>query len=170
MNRHITYISGGERSGKSNYAQKLALIKSSNPVYLATAKIKDSDFAKRVKRHQADRGNCWQTVEESIYISKQLFIDRVVVLDCITLWLANIFYMLDMDTYKSLEFAKNEWNKFIHQSFRLIVVSNELGMGIHGVTQETRDFTQLQGWMNQHIAGVADEAYFLVSGIPMKIK
>lgn len=170
MNRHITYITGGERSGKSSFAQDRALSLSDKPVYLATAVIKDSDFAQRVEKHKSDRDNRWQTIEEPMYISNQVLNNRVIVLDCITLWLTNIFYKQDKNIEYSLEFAKAEFNNFVNQSFNLFVVSNELGMGVHGATKEIRDFTQLQGWMNQYIAAIADDAFLLVSGLPVKIK
>jgi len=71
---------------------------------------------------------------------------------------------------KSLEIAKKEWNKFIGKNFNLIVVSNELGMGVHPENELARKFADLQGWMNQYIASTAHEVFLMVSGIPVKIK
>ena len=71
---------------------------------------------------------------------------------------------------RSLEEAKVEWNRFVQKDMNLIVVSNELGMGVHPVEESARKFADLQGWMNQHIAKAADAVYLLVSGIPVKIK
>ena len=166
----ITFITGGQRSGKSSFAQRLAEEKSKSPIYLATARIWDDDFEARVKRHQSDRGKQWQTIEEQIDIGKHNLAGKTVLLDCITLWLTNIFYENKNDVDQSLEIAKNEWDKFIKQDFTLIVVSNELGMGVHPENEIARKFADLQGWMNQYIVESADSVYLMVSGIPMKIK
>ena len=166
----IIFITGGERSGKSSFAQKLALEKSDSPVYLATARVLDDEFALRVERHKKDRDQCWRTIEEPMKLSYHKLSGEVVILDCITLWLANIFYSHDKEVEVSLKYSKNEWNKFIRQDIALIAVSNELGMGVHGQTSETRRFTELHGWMNQYVAQMAQEAYLMVSGIPLKLK
>lgn len=166
----ITFITGGQRSGKSSFAQRLAEEKSDSPIYLATARIWDEDFKSRVKRHQSDRGGQWQTIEEEIDISKHNLAGKVVLLDCITLWLTNIFYLNKSDVDTSLDLAKNEWDKFIEQDFTLLVVSNELGMGVHPENEMARKFADLQGWMNQYIAKSANAVELMVSGIPVKIK
>lgn len=166
----ITFITGGARSGKSSFAHKLAEEKSANPVYLATARIWDDDFKKRVERHKNDRGNNWTTIEEEKSIDKHNLAKKVIVLDCVTLWLTNIFHDNEYNVDKSLTEAKNIWNKFINQDFELIVVSNELGMGIHPKNEASRKFTDLQGWMNQYIAKSSNNAFLIVSGIPLKIK
>lgn len=166
----IIFITGGQRSGKSSYAQRLAEEKSQSPIYLATARIWDDDFKSRVKRHQSDRGENWETIEEQITISKHDFSGKVVLLDCITLWLTNIFYDQKNDVDVSLEMAKKEWDKFIAMDFTLIVVSNELGMGVHPENELARKFADLQGWMNQYIAKSAENVILMVSGIPVKIK
>lgn len=166
----IIYISGGARSGKSSFAQKMAEDLSLEPVYLATARIWDEDFKNRVDRHRSDRSEQWTTIEEEVQLSELKLSGKTVLLDCITLWMTNIFDDSNYDLDKSLDYAKKEWGKFIDQDFTLIVVSNELGMGIHPEHESSRKFIDLQGWMNQHIAKTANEAYFMVSGMPMKIK
>lgn len=166
----ITFITGGQRSGKSSFAQLLAEEKSQSPIYLATARIWDDDFKSRVERHQLDRGENWLTVEEELQLHKYNFAGKTVLLDCITLWLTNIFYDSKNDVDKSLKIAKNEWDNFIQQNFTLIVVSNELGMGVHPENEIARKFADLQGWMNQYIAKNANEVLLMVSGIPVKIK
>ena len=95
---------------------------------------------------------------------------ETVVLDCITLWLTNIFHDNEFDVEISLKYAKNQWQQFINQDFKLIIVSNELGMGVHPINEAARKFANLQGWMNQYIAEASDEAYLMVSGLPMKVK
>ena len=169
-NANIIYVSGGERSGKSSYAQQRALQLTDHPVYLATAQVNDDDFAERVARHKTTRGNQWQLIEQPFSITDVGLNDRVVVLDCITLWLANIFFREKKDKEKSLIWAKREWDNFLEKPMQCIVVSNELGMGVHGELQSTRHFVELQGWMNQYIAASADEAWVMVSGIPMRLK
>jgi adenosylcobinamide kinase/adenosylcobinamide-phosphate guanylyltransferase len=166
----ITFITGGTRSGKSSFAQRLAEEQSKKPVYLATARIWDEDFASRVKRHQDDRDERWQTVEEEKELSKHDFGGQTVLLDCITLWLTNFFHDCDYQLEEALQAAKAEWTQFAEQDMILIVVSNELGMGVHPENEMARKFADLQGWMNQFIAAQADSVYLMVSGIGIKIK
>jgi len=166
----ITLITGGQRSGKSSFAQKLALRNSDNPIYLATARVWDKDFEARIKRHQSDRGENWQTIEEEKFISKLNLDNRTVLLDCITLWLNNFFYDNKFNVDKAFNEAKSEWDLFIDKKFDLIVVTNEIGMGVHPENETSRKFADIQGWMNQHIASKSENAFFMVSGIPVKIK
>jgi len=168
--KEIIYITGGARSGKSSYGQGLAESKSANPIYLATAHIWDEDFNKRVERHKADRGPQWKTIEEEIELSKLSLNGKTVLLDCITLWLTNIFVKNEYDIQNSLKEAKQEWRKLIAKDFTLIVISNELGMSIHPEHESSRKFVDLQGWMNQHIARTATSATLMVSGLPIKLK
>jgi len=166
----ITFITGGARSGKSRFAQQLAEESSGSPIYLATARVWDDDFQKRIRRHQSDREQNWQTIEEQVFISKHNLDGKTVLLDCITLWITNIFFENNSNIELSLEFAKTEWSRFIKADFTLYVVSNELGMGIHPENEIARKFADLQGWMNQYIAQSADNVYIMISGIPLKIK
>ena len=166
----VTFITGGTRSGKSSYAQKLAESLSETPVYLATARIWDDDFRLRIERHQNDRGPHWINIEEEKKISACPVDGKIVLLDCITLWLTNIFFDNQFDTDRSLEEAKSEWNRFVQKDMTLIVVSNELGMGIHPIEESARKFADLQGWMNQYIAQQSNEVFLMISGIPVKIK
>jgi adenosylcobinamide kinase/adenosylcobinamide-phosphate guanylyltransferase len=166
----IIYITGGERSGKSTYAQNKALELSHRPVYLATARIWDADFAARIERHKQERDNRWSNVEEEKYLSRHQWNGQVVLLDCVTLWLTNFFADCNYNYQQALEEAKTEWNKLVQQDFTLIVVSNEIGMGVHSESEGGRKFVELQGRMNQHIAQMASEAWMMVSGLPLKLK
>ena len=166
----VIFITGGQRSGKSSFAMQKALDLSTNPVYLATSRIWAQDFNHRVERHKKDRSEQWINIEEEKEISKHNLSNKVIVFDCITLWLTNYFSDNNYEIEKSLELAKKEWNKFIKQDCTVFVISNEIGMGVHGSTEGARKFTDLQGWMNQHIATLADEVILMVSGIPMKVK
>lgn len=166
----IILITGGERSGKSSYAQSLALKLSDRPVYLATSKVWDEDFAQRVERHRGERDERWTSIEEQISISKVLPGNSTVVIDCVTLWLTNYFSKLKGERDAVVAEAKEELNQIFNYSGTLIIISNELGMGLHATTKMGRDFVEAQGWINQHIAKNADEVYFMVSGLPMKVK
>lgn len=166
----IYYISGGERSGKSSYAQKLAESLSDTPIYLATSRIWDEDFKQRVDRHVSDRDERWTTVEEEKWLSKVIAEKQTVVVDCVTLWLTNFFVDTKYDIEKALEIAKEEINKLVEIDANIIIISNEIGMGLHANSESGRKFTQLQGWTNQHIAKLADKAIFMVSGLPLTLK
>lgn len=163
-------ITGGQRSGKSEKAEQLALSLSPHPVYLATAHIWDDEFRARVQRHQERRGPQWTNIEEEITLSRHDFKNRVVVIDCVTLWLTNIFFQNDSDVERSLEIAKKEFDQLTAQDATFIFVTNEIGMG--GVSENAvqRKFTDLQGWMNQYIAAKADEVILMVSGIECRVK
>lgn len=168
--KHIVLVTGGQRSGKSRYAERLALSLAPNPVYLATARVWDDEFRQRVLQHQADRGPEWTNIEEEKFLSRHDLTGRVVVIDCVTLWGTNFFFDNEGDTNRSLAELKEEFNKLAEQEAYLIFVTNEIGLG--GVSPDAvqRKFTDLQGWLNQHIASRADEVILMVSGIPMKVK
>ncbi|KQO33000.1 adenosylcobinamide kinase/adenosylcobinamide phosphate guanyltransferase [Flavobacterium sp. Leaf82] len=167
----IYLITGGERSGKSSYAQNLALQLSGSPIYVATARKWDADFENRIDRHQKERDERWNNIEEEKYLSKIDFTQKVALIDCVTLWLTNFFTDHKYDVTLSLEEAKKEFLAIANQeNATLIIVTNEIGMGVHAETHIGRKFTELQGWMNQFLASNADEVVLMVSGIPVKIK
>ena len=168
--KRIILITGGQRSGKSKKAEELALSLSANPVYVATAHIWDDEFRERVRKHQARRGPQWTNIEEEINLSRHDLSGRVVVIDCVTLWLTNFFFANHSDTDLSLELAKAEFDRFTAPDATYIFVTNEIGSG--GVSENAiqRKFTDLQGWMNQYIASKAHEVILMVSGIPVKVK
>ena len=176
--KRIILITGGQRSGKSSRAEELALSLSDHPVYLATAHIWDEEFCERVRRHQERRGPQWTNIEEEMTLSKHDVTGRVVVIDCVTLWLTNILYSEELRVKSeefatlnsSLNLAKAEFDKFTETDATYIFVTNEIGSG--GVSDNAlqRKFTDLQGWMNQYIASKADEVILMVAGIAVKIK
>ena len=167
--KKVILITGGARSGKSRYAEELALSLSSHPVYVATAHVWDEEFRERVKKHQERRGPEWTNIEEEKQLSKHELTGRVAVIDCITLWCTNFFFELQ-DVDAALEALKSEFDQFTAQDATYIFVTNEIGMG--GVSENAvqRKFTDLQGWMNQYVASKADEVILMVSGIPVKVK
>lgn len=169
MEKKIILITGGQRSGKSAKAEALALSLSPTPVYLATAHIWDEEFRERVRRHQERRGEQWTNIEEEKYLSRHDVTGRVVVIDCVTLWLTNFFFETS-EVEQTLETVKAEFDRFTDQAATFIFVTNEIGSG--GVSENAiqRKFTDLEGWMNQYIAAKADEVILMVSGIEVKIK
>jgi len=169
-NMGITFITGGARSGKSRYAQELALRLSPSPVYVATAHKWDGDFGERIKRHQDERDERWTTIEEEKYISRLQLEGKVVVIDCVTLWLTNFFMDTKSNLEVCLEACKKEIDELSQQKALLIIISNEIGMGVHAETEAGRKFTDLQGWMNQYIASKAMKVILMISGIPVTIK
>lgn len=169
-NSMIYLITGGERSGKSKYAQQTALKRTTKPVYLATARRWDKDFENRISRHQTERDERWTTLEEETFISKATSAGNVIVMDCVTLWLTNIFSDCKGQVDESLAFAKEELTKAFNTNVDWIIVTNEIGMGVHAATETGRKFVELQGWINQYIAEKADTVFLMVSGIPLQVK
>jgi adenosylcobinamide kinase / adenosylcobinamide-phosphate guanylyltransferase len=167
---NMTFITGGARSGKSRYAQELALQLSPAPVYLATARHWDGDFQERIRRHQQERDERWTSIEEEKFISRVDLHGKVVVIDCVTLWITNFFIDTKNDIDASLDACKKEIDELCRKDASLIVISNEIGMGVHAETEIGRKFTDLQGWMNQYIAAKAGKVILMVSGIPVIIK
>lgn len=168
--KKIILVTGGQRSGKSNFAQNLAKKLSENPIYLATSRIWDEEHRQRIECHQLDRGKEWSNIEEEKELSKHDCNNRVVLIDCITLWATNFFYDLDANVDTALNALKEEFDAFTKQDAQFIFVTNEIGMGEMSTNDLQRKFADLQGWINQYIASKANEVYFMVSGIPMKIK
>jgi len=168
--KKIILITGGQRSGKSSYAERLALSLSQHPVYLATAHIWDDEFRQRVLQHQARRGPEWTNIEEEIQLSRHQLAGRVVVIDCVTLWLTNYISAADSQVDTILQQAKTEFDAFTAPDATYIFVTNEIGSGGVSTNALQRRFTDLQGWMNQYIAQQAHEVILMVSGIPVKIK
>ena len=167
----IYLITGGERSGKSSYAQNLAMELSANPMYVATARKWDGDFQKRIDRHQSERDQRWINVEKEKKLSEIDFSGKVAIVDCVTLWLTNFFVDTKNDVELSLEQAKTEFEAIANQdNTTIIIITNEIGMGVHAETHIGREFTELQGWMNQYLAKKADKVVLMVSGIPVTIK
>ena len=193
--KKIILITGGERSGKSVYAEQLALSLSSNPVYLATARIWDEEFRQRVAIHRERRGPQWTNIEEEKHLSRHDLTGRTVLVDCVTLWATNFFFDYTppqepdttdcgkTDTVEirqaragirqvetTLKTIQDEFLRLTAQDATFIFVTNEIGMGGVSPNEVQRRFTDLLGWTNQFVAAQADEVYLMVSGIPVKIK
>ena len=169
-------ITGGQRSGKSEYAEQLALSLSNHPVYLATAHVWDEEFRQRVLIHQQRRGPQWTNIEEERLLSRHDMTGRVVLIDCITLWCTNFFFDRKKPDWEqpsvdeALTALKQEFDHFTNQDATFIFVTNEIGSGGVSTDAIQRRFTDLQGWMNQYVASKADEVILMVSGIAVRIK
>lgn len=144
-------------------------------IYLATAHHWDAEFSERIARHQADRGPEWHTVEEERAIATIDLPQRaMVLLDCVTLWLTNLFSDTNGDRDRTLATARSEWDRLAtrvtDEQLTLIAVTNEIGMGVHPESDLANRFVDVQGFMNQHIARSAQRVVLMVSGIPHVIK
>lgn len=168
--KKITLITGGQRSGKSRYAEQMALSLDPTPVYMATSRIWDEEHRQRIQKHQANRGKEWISIEEDKELSKHQLSGKVILIDCVTLWATNFFFDLDSNVEEALNLLKKEFDAFTSQEAQFIFVTNEIGMGEMSANHLQRKFADLQGWFNQYIASKADEVYLMVSGIPLKVK
>lgn len=166
----VHLVTGGQRSGKSEFAEKLTLEKCNRPLYLATSKVWDEEYKHRIDEHRSRRGEEWRTVEEEKNIASVELERETVLLDCITLWLTNIFDAVNYDKEEALKFAKKQWDEILRKDVEIIVVGNEIGMGVISMDKGTRNFVDAHGSLNQYIASHADEVTLMVSGIPVKIK
>lgn len=166
----LTLVIGGARSGKSRYAQSLALALTSRPLYIATSRHWDDDHRARIERHRRDRGPEWRTIECEIALGSLELRGEVAVIDCVTLWLSNLFHDSGGDVEGPLARARAEIDQLAAADARLIVVTNELGQSLHAPTEAGRRFTDLQGLTNQYIASRADVVVLMTAGIPVYVK
>lgn len=169
----IYFITGGARSGKSSFAEKLAAGIPGKRAYLATAQALDPEMAARIEQHRKNRDNSWDTYEEPLavaeLVSKLNGKYQAVLLDCLTLWLSNVMARAGED---GAVLSRSEELVSALKAFKgsCIVVSNEVGLGIVPDNPLARRFRDLAGVINQRMAQAADEAYFLAAGIPVRIK
>ncbi len=168
--RYIHMITGGQRCGKSYYGEQLALSMGKRATYLATSRGCDAAHEERIAAHRARRSSRWVTIEEPLYVAQVRATTTVVLLDCVTLWLANVWEHCGYDMARSMTFALAEWEGLMMQATKLIVIGNELGMGVIPMEQHTRDFVDLHGDMNQHIARCSTHVEVVISGLPLRIK
>jgi len=173
MANKIYFITGGARSGKSAFAEKLALELAGRRAYIATAQALDEEMMAKIAKHRQDRGKAWDTYEEPLAAAELLrkLSGRyeVALLDCLTLWLSNVMAHTDGDG--AVQSRSEDLVKAIREfGGACIVVSNEVGLGIVPDNPLARKFRDLAGMLNQKVAKAADEVYFTASGIPVKIK
>lgn len=174
MSVHL--ILGGARSGKSTYAEKLATESSLPVTYIATAQVYDDEFGKRVEHHKERRPAHWETVEEPFNLGKTLLAyakpDECLIVDCLTLWLAQCVCP-DCDRPQDLNW-QDEREALLKTLPALpgliLLVSNEVGMGIVPLGEINRQFQDEQGRLNQAVAQLADDVSFIAAGLPLKLK
>ncbi|QLI80607.1 bifunctional adenosylcobinamide kinase/adenosylcobinamide-phosphate guanylyltransferase [Chitinibacter fontanus] len=167
----LIVVTGAQKSGKSRYAEQRALVLSERPAYLATSRVWDDDFAQRIARHQAERDERWVNLEQEVDLAAHGFSGEVIVLDCITLWLTNLFTDCQYDRDATLVEAKQRWQQFAAVTPQTVIaVGNEIGWSLHAETQMGRHFVDLHGSMMQHLAAQADEVVLMVAGLPMVVK
>jgi len=173
MTKKIIFITGGARSGKSQFAQELAQKFPGPKAYLATAQALDEEMAERIERHKKNRSPGWQTLEEPRQITSVIKESgehySLILLDCLTLWISNLM-TAGWNEKKILREADRLLLACRGMKGSLILVGNEVGMGIVPDNPQARIFRDLSGQIQQKIAGEADEVYFMVCGLPQKIK
>ncbi|MDO9541837.1 MAG: bifunctional adenosylcobinamide kinase/adenosylcobinamide-phosphate guanylyltransferase [Kiritimatiellia bacterium] len=168
-------VLGGARSGKSSYALKLSESNWCRPLYVATAEASDIEMQERIAAHKKARGKRWACAEEPLEIAHlvrradKLYPARdVLLIDCFTLWLNNVLLNEDL---KSFERRRVALLKAVRASKKsLIMVSNEVGLGIVPENESGRQFRDLAGWLNQDLAAVADTVVFIAAGLPLIMK
>lgn len=168
----VALITGGARSGKSSHALSLAEY-TDNKVFVATAEPFDQEMRDRIKKHREERSHEFRTIEESLDLAGVVRtlnpVPEIVIIDCVTVWLGNL-----MNKYGEDLFLRKEVEGFIDglasPPCNIIVVSNELGMGIVPENRMARRFRDLAGLLNQRVAQIADDVTLMVSGLPVKIK
>lgn len=167
----ITMVTGGQRSGKSVFAEKLVLEMSDSPVYVATARVWDEDFRRRVEIHRQRRGHQWITIEECLNVGDiEISEGSTVLLDCLTLLSTNWYFECEEDIDSAFDKIKEQLKALFSRKANFIAVTNEIGLGGISENEMQRKFADLQGIVNQYVSGLSDEVYFVISGIPVKIK
>ena len=169
-----TLILGGAKSGKTTLGLKLAEARCENPVYLATAQARDEEMRVRIQRHQAERGPNWTTLEEPVEIAAALDLHsiegRVILVDCLTLWLNNL--MAGPEAWEEAATRRGDELASLLPGLPggVILVSNEVGLGIVPSNRLARVFRDLAGSLNQRLAKVCDQVIFCAAGLPLTLK
>lgn len=166
---HISLVLGGARSGKSAWGERFALSSGLEPVYLATAGVEDDEMRARVAKHQARRAGQWRVLEAPRSIApiiKSLGPGQVVLVDCLTLWLSNqMFAGADIEAE-----GQALMQAIAESTAKVVMVSNELGLGLVPESSLGRAFRDWQGWLNQGAAEIADPVVFVAAGLPLLLK
>ncbi|NLI12677.1 bifunctional adenosylcobinamide kinase/adenosylcobinamide-phosphate guanylyltransferase [Pelotomaculum propionicicum] len=171
MKGKLILVLGGSRSGKSEFAEKIAGKLGGRVTYIATAAVNDSEMAERVRLHRTRRPEHWVTVEEEKDVAgvvRKGCEGEVFLLDCVTVWLTNL--MLDSEQQDYIMEKVYQLADSVDNGANLILVSNEVGLGLVPEYPLGRLFRDLAGKANQALAAKADQVYFVVAGLPMEIK
>jgi len=173
IQKKIIFITGGVRSGKSQFALELAQKFPGPKAYLATAQALDREMAERIRRHKRNRPRDWQSLVEALWVSVILKEKGdhfgLILIDCLTLWVSNGL-MAHWTEKKFLQEAERLRKTCREARCSLIIVSNEVGLGIVPDNPSARMFRDLSGLIHQKVAQQADEVYFMVAGIPLQLK
>lgn len=178
MAQRLTLILGGARSGKSDFARTLALKRGGEDVlFIATAQALDEEMRARIEKHRAERPAQWKVIEAPRAIAQvgahggAQHAARVVLLDCVTLWVSNVLLDNERDAEQTMARELEEFLAWYRAAgVELIVVSNEVGMGIVPENELGRAFRDLLGAANQKLAAAADEVFWLIAGLPIEVK
>jgi adenosylcobinamide kinase / adenosylcobinamide-phosphate guanylyltransferase len=164
----ITFVIGGARSGKSRYAESLLATFPAPWAYVATAEAADAEMTARIAQHKARRGGDWRTVEapRDIVAALNICVGMPVLVDCLTLWLSNLM-LAEADI--EAESARLE-QALMTATTPVVLVANEVGLGIVPATPLGRRFRDAQGVLNQRIAARADKVLLMVAGLPLAVK
>ena len=175
----ITLITGGSRSGKSSFAQKLAEEQPGSRLFLATCPVTDKEMEVRILRHVQDRQKAnWDTLEEPVHIAEQLaHVQRfdTVLIDCLTLWINNLLYEASVEKRIFDEDRVTVHTKRLIEAAgahpgEIIMVTNEVGLGIVPENKTARLYRDLVGRCNQCVGEAADRVFMVTCGIPVQIK
>ena len=167
----LTLILGGARSGKSRHAQQLVETSALPVTLIATAQARDAEMAARIARHRAERPADWQTVEEPLHLAAALQqaagAGQCVLVDCLTLWMMNL---LEAGETVFAQERAALLNLLPTLAGEILLVSNEVGLGIIPLGELSRRFVDEAGWLNQDVACLADNVSFIVAGLPLVLK
>ena len=170
----MIFVTGGARSGKSHFAQNLAHSIKGRKVFIATAEPLDQEMQERIATHRRERPPGWDTVEEPRHLGKTVqecaATYDILLIDCLTLWISNLLTINSLEEPVIAREVHELVDSFRTERSTVIVVSNELGMGIVPADSMTRLYRDIVGKANQAIASAADQVFLVVSGIPLKIK
>jgi adenosylcobinamide kinase/adenosylcobinamide-phosphate guanylyltransferase len=166
----VSLVLGGARSGKSRYAERLVENAADSGTYCATAEAGDAEMAQRIAAHRARRGPFWRTVEVPLDLAEAIAAEtrqaRPLLVDCLTLWLANLMQAGRPVEDESAALAAG----LRHADGPVVLVANEVGFGLVPQTALGRRFRDAAGWLNQEIAALADQVVFVVAGLPLVLK
>lgn len=164
------FVLGGARSGKSRFAQARAEALPGTHIYIATAQAWDDEMTDRIAHHRADRGPMWETVEAPLTLCEAIAArsgrGQVVLVDCLTLWATNLM-LGEQDADRASDDLCEAIRAFTGD---IILVSNEVGLGIVPDNALARRFRDVAGRLNQRVAAVADEVQFIAAGLPLRLK
>jgi len=167
-------VLGGAKSGKSRYALDICNRSGKNRIFLATARAKDQEMKERILRHQAEREPEWLTREEPLKIAAAIREadreDTIILVDCLTLWLSNLFMKYKDDQREIDRAVETLVTQLADIHGSVVLVSNEVGAGIVPDNPLSRRYRDCAGLLNQQVAATADKVVAVIAGIPLALK